>query len=232
MAEADSTTSWELFYWPIAGRGEFVRVIFEEAGVPFKEHNDFEMLVSMFKKGKKEGWPCLAPPMLKRGDFNLTQTPVICKYLGKQFGFYPEGDLNEVHAEQINATIHDYILEGMLSFHGKDFIGSYNDQKEETKPYIKAFVDRRLPMFLRHFEKLMISNNGGDGFVVGDKLTYVDLGLMHALRATASQFPEEWKQLDGIPKLRAFKDRMEARPRLASYFKSDRCKPFEGNSMM
>ena len=69
-------------------------------------------------------------------------------------------------------------------------------------------------------------------FVVGEKLTYVDLALLHVLRATASQFPEEWKKLDTVPLLKAFKDRLSARPNLQAYFKSDRCRAFEGNSMM
>ena len=222
--------TWELYYWPLAGRGEFVRVIFEEAGVPYKEINDG--LAPLFREHKLEGWPCLAPPMIKKGDFQLCQTPVICKYLGKEFGFYPDNPLDEVKAEQVNATIHDYIGEGRLCFHGKNFYMTYYNQKEETKPYIKVFTETRLPKFLNHFEKVLCMNNSGDGFVVGEKMTYADLGLMHVLRATASQFPEEWEKKEDIPKLRAFKERMEARPNLVAYFKSERCRAFEGNSMM
>eukprot|EP00794_Sanderia_malayensis_P004677 gene4677-5287_t len=229
---ADSEECWELYYWPLAGRGEFVRVIFEEAGVAYKENNDAELLTSMFKQAKDTGWPCFAPPMIKRGDFKLCQTPVICKYLGKKFGLYPEGEVNEVKAEQINASIHDFIGEGRLAFHGKDFVASYYGQAEETKPYIKKFVETRLPWLLKYFERVLVANKGGDGFVIGDKLTYVDLGLMHVLRATASQFAEEWASYTDFPKLKAFKERMEARPKLAAYFKSERCRPFEGNSMM
>jgi len=209
-----------------------VRVLFEEAGVQFEEINDLEVLVPMFRESKFDGWPCLTPPMIKKGDFQLCQTPVICKFLGKEFGLYPENAIDEVKAEQINITIHDFIAEGRLAFHGKDFLASYYTQMEETKPYIKKFVDTRLPRFLSYFEKVLQFNNGGDGFVIGNKLTYVDLGLMHALRATESQFADAWNSYDNIPKLKAFKERMVARPKLAEYFQSNRCKPFEGNSMM
>jgi len=229
--EKDST--WKLYYWPkLAGRAEFVRVIFEEVGVQFEEINDLGVLVPMFKESKVDGWPCLTPPMIKKGDFQLCQTPVICKFLGKEFGLYPDNANDEIKAEQINVTIHDFIAEGMLAFHGKDFVASYFDQVEETKPYIKRFVDTRLPRFLSYFEKVLQFNNDGNGFVIGNKLTYVDLGLMHVLRATESQFPEAWGSYDNIPKLKAFKERMVARPKLAAYFQSSRCKPFEGNSMM
>ena len=48
------------------------------------------------------------------GNFSLAQTPVICKYLGKKFGLYPETEEDIWHAEQVNATIHDYIAEGTI----------------------------------------------------------------------------------------------------------------------
>lgn len=170
--------------------------------------------------------------MIKKGDFQLCQTPVVCKFLGRELGMYPENPLDEIKAEQINSTIHDFIGEGRLAFHGKDFNATYYNQQEETKPYIKRFIDTRLPKFLQYFEKVLNLNNDGDGFVIGDKLTYVDLGLMHVLRATESQFPDAWNSYGDVPKLKAFKERMANRPRLAEYFKSSRCKPFEGNSMM
>lgn len=69
-------------------------------------------------------------------------------------------------------------------------------------------------------------------FVVGDSLTYVDLAMLHALLASESQFPNEWAKMDDIPLLKSFKDRIAARPNLHAYFKSERCRPFEGNSMM
>ena len=48
----------------------------------------------------------------------LSQTPVICKYLGKKFGLYPDNEEDEFHADQVNITIHDFIAEGksMLLF--------------------------------------------------------------------------------------------------------------------
>ena len=44
----------------------------------------------------------------------LFQTPVICKYVGKKFGLWPETEEDEWHADQVNTTIHDFIAEGHL----------------------------------------------------------------------------------------------------------------------
>ena len=35
--------------------------------------------------------------------------------MGKKFGLWPESEEDVWHAEQINATVHDYIAEGMLN---------------------------------------------------------------------------------------------------------------------
>jgi len=59
----------------------------------------------------------------------------------------------------------------------------------------------------------------------------VDIAVFQVLRATEFQFPEEYKSLD-IPLLRAFKQRMQERPRIRAFLESDRSLEFCGNSMM
>ena len=61
---------------------------------------------------------------------------------------------------------------------------------------------------------------------------YADLTLFHVLRATEAQFPEAWKAADYVPALKAYKDRISARPRITAFLRSERSLPFEGNSMM
>ncbi|KAL5006889.1 hypothetical protein ScPMuIL_015695 [Solemya velum] len=225
---------WELWYYPVlAGRGEFVRLLFEEAGVKFKEMGTTgEVVVENVIQGKMGGFPLFAPPVLKRGDFQICQTGTICKYLGKEFGMYPETEEDVWHADMLTSCIHDYIGEGRLAFHGIDPVGSYYPQKKETQPYIDRFVKDRFPRWLKYFEKVLTANDDGKGFILGNKLTYVDLQMLHILRATESQFPEAWEKADYIPSLKAFKDRVSSRPNLQAYFQSERCRPFEGNSMM
>ena len=49
------------------------------------------------------------------GELTLGQTHVICKYVGKQLGLYPESEVDELHAEQVHLSIHDCLTEGELT---------------------------------------------------------------------------------------------------------------------
>ena len=70
-------------------------------------------------------------------------------------------------------------------------------------------------------------------FAIGNKLTYVDLALLQVLRAADSSFPDTYsEQIDNFPLLKAHRTRIENRPNLQTYFKSERSRAMEGKSMM
>ncbi len=73
------------------------------------------------------------------------------RYLGKQFGLMADAEKDEFRLEQVNTTVHDFIAEGRLAFHGKDPAASYSGQKEETQPYIDRFLEKRLPGYDSNF---------------------------------------------------------------------------------
>merc|ERR1712216_193600 len=124
---------------------------------------------------------------------------------------------------------HELLAEGRLAFHPdlKHRL-PYHAQREAAKPYIRAFEQGRLPHFLRHFEQLLAKN--GEYFA-GDAFSYVDLQVFVIMRACEHQFPVAFKTVR-IVRLKAFLQRIAQRPRIEAYLKSDRCKPFAGDSLM
>ncbi len=57
-----------LYHWDdLAGRGEFIRLMFEETGQPYKEVGNDEDIEKMYSAQQKEGFPNFAPPILKKG---------------------------------------------------------------------------------------------------------------------------------------------------------------------
>ena len=70
IVEAMSESGWKLYYWDgFVGRGEFVRLMFEEAGVQYTEVNDREVIFNDIISGKGDGFPMFAPPMIQKGTY-------------------------------------------------------------------------------------------------------------------------------------------------------------------
>ena len=67
---SSSEDEWVLYYYPkIAGRAEFIRLIFEEAGVTYHEESHERLLELM--DGKIEGYPALDLPIVRKGRYTI-----------------------------------------------------------------------------------------------------------------------------------------------------------------
>ncbi|HYG67513.1 MAG TPA: glutathione S-transferase, partial [Anaeromyxobacteraceae bacterium] len=71
MARSEKDTRYELFYWPgIQGRGEFVRLAFEDAGVPYVDVGRGRGGVAAIERLRERPGPWLTPlgpPFLRHG---------------------------------------------------------------------------------------------------------------------------------------------------------------------
>ncbi len=116
------------------------------------------------------------------------------KYLGKLFGYFPKGDIDQAHADALMSFVTDFVAEGRLVFHARCFTESYYTQKEETQPNIDWFKKDRLTRFLPYLEHVLVFNQKANpnGYFIGESLTYVDIAVWHTIEATASQFPETY----------------------------------------
>ena len=182
--------AFELVYWPgLPGRGEVVRLLFEEAGVPFNDlANDPKIavetvvgLIGKDNKGDASNPPVLAPPILRHGKLTINQLPNILLYLAPKIGLAPspsEGDAI-FHLNQITLTILDGLLNEVHDTHHPISTGMYYaDQKEEAKKRSDGYTKERIPKFFAYLQRLLDAKTSGDGpWLYGGKLTYVDLVL-------------------------------------------------------
>src|SRR5580698_2379279 len=95
-------TSFELYYWPgIQGRGEFVRLAFEDAGAVYvdvaRTRGGMSKMMSLLE-GKGPGPSPFAPPLLKDGDLVIGQTANILAYLGPRLDLVPADDASRAFA--------------------------------------------------------------------------------------------------------------------------------------
>ncbi|KXZ42755.1 hypothetical protein GPECTOR_120g422 [Gonium pectorale] len=220
----------------IKGRGEYVRLVFEEAGVPYTDVGVTGGMVSIIDfcwKGGNTGFPVRAPPAIRRGDFVLCGTPVVQAYLGREFGLMPADPRAAAHVEQVLAVVTDGVAEGRLAFHPKDFYASHKTQVEESKPYVKQYGEQRLPKYMQHWEDILRKNeaDGEQGFLIGNSLTVADLAVYHYMAAAQQHYRAYFDAVEA-PLAKAHQARIAARPRIAAYLSSGRCQPWDTDSMM
>lgn len=224
---------YELYYWPmLPGRGEFVRLVLEEAGAPYvdvarlpkEEGGGFEPLQD-FMSGQRPGQPTYAPPILVHGDLVLAQSAAICAYVGERHGLAPDDPGRRKQALQLQLTIADVSDEAHNTHHPISATLYYEDQKEAALEASRRFISERMPRFLGYFER--VRERSGGPWLMGEALTYPDLSLFQLLEGLAYAFPRGFaKVTESTPSILALRDAVAQRPRIAAYLESDRRLPF------
>ena len=51
-AEDEKDTNWEVIYWGSKNRGNFIKLVFEEANVPYKVVDDFNVMASLTRSDR------------------------------------------------------------------------------------------------------------------------------------------------------------------------------------
>jgi len=222
---------YELYYWPtIQGRGEFVRLALEEAGADYVDvarHKGKAGVAAMMKiiDDARSARPPFAPPFLKAGKLIVAQTANILFYLGPRLNLSPRDEAGSLWAHQLQLTVTDLVVEAHDTHHPISGALYYEQQKPEAKRRSKEFWRLRVPKFLGYFERVL-QKNGGQ-YLIGRRLTYVDLSVFQNIEGLRYAFPHHMKRFEKkIPGLVALRDRVAQRPRVKAYLASDRRIPF------
>lgn len=215
---------YELFYWPtIQGRGEFVRLALEEAGVDYVDvARTPGGMARMIAAMDSADHPSFAPPFLKAGDLVVGQTANILLFLGERHGLAPQDAQGRYWVNQIQLTIADLVAETHDTHHPIATSLYYEDQRPEAKRRAADFIDTRVPKFFDWFENLLSRPEPKD-YLLGKDVTYADLSLFQLIEGLRYAFPVALGMIDGnYPLLMALRDRVAQRPRIAAYLASER----------
>ena len=222
---------YELYYWPsIQGRGEFVRLALEDAGADYVDEarRPKGMAAMMrFMESSAIERPPFAPPFLKAGKLLIAQTANILFYLGPRLDLVPKNEPSRLWAHQLQLTIADWVAEAHDTHHPISGSLYYEDQKKEAKRRAADFTAERIPKYLGYFERILKRHSKGGGYLLGKKISYVDLSLFQMIEGLRYAFPRAMARLEPKHPLSiALHDRVAARPRLAAYLTSERRIPF------
>ena len=219
---------YELYYWPeIQGRGEFVRLVLEDADCDYVDvarQPGGEDRIAKVLSGKHDGVLPFAPPVLYAGSIVVAQTVAITSFLGDRHGLAPTSEAGRLAALTVALTIADLVAETHDTHHPTDVSKRYELQKPAAKERAAAFRYARIPKFLGYLERSLERN--GD-VLVGAAISYVDLAAFQVVEGLSYAFPRAMARVRGdIPRLLALRDRVAQRPRLLRYLTSPRRLPF------
>jgi glutathione S-transferase len=84
-------SDYELYYWSVPFRGQFVRAVLAYAGKTWKEAGDAAISKLMDAPVSKMPVPFMGPPLLidKKADFAIAQMPAIVLYVGETLDLMP-----------------------------------------------------------------------------------------------------------------------------------------------
>jgi glutathione S-transferase len=217
---------YELFYWPgIQGRGEFVRLVLEDAGASYDD-------VARGPGGVKRLMAALdgelapyayAPPVLRAGRLVIAQTALITRFLGERHGLAPATERGRLAAATVALTIADLVAEAHDTHHPLSVAERYEQQKAAARPRARTVCTQRHPPVLGNLEGLLATS----GNYQCGRASYADLAAFQVVEGLTYACPRAMKaQRRKLRRLHALRDRIAKRPRIAAYLASDRRIPF------
>ena len=109
--------TYRLWYWPgIQGRGEFVRLPLEAAGIAYEDCAREEGADAL--AANMEAWGGrgpFAPPYLEADGFIVAQVANILLFLGERHDLAPEAPADRYWIHQLQLSVTDIVAESITS---------------------------------------------------------------------------------------------------------------------
>lgn len=214
---------YQLHYWPaIQGRGEFVRLALAEAGADYVDvargRNGVEKMRKVLDSRRLMP-PPFAPPILMNGNVVVSHVANILQYLGARHGLAPKAEAQRLALHGLQLTVTDFVSEIHDTHHPLGPSLYYEEQRAAAKRRTDAFWKVRVPKYLGYFERILKKSRGP--FLLGRRLTYIDLSIFQLIAGLRYAFPKRMKRFEkAIPLLLALHDRVAMRPRVRKYLAS------------
>ena len=189
--------SYDLWYWPgIQGRGEFVRLALEAAGVPYRDRAREEGVEALVADmDERSGLTPFAPPYVDDGEPTLAQVAHILAWLGERHGFGAGALDRDLQLIMLQLTVSDIVAEVHNVHHPLAGNLYYEDQKDAAAEAASHFREQRIPKFLGYFENALSADPGP--FVLGAKWSHVDTSLFQLVEGLHYMFPQRMAAVSG-----------------------------------
>ena len=195
--------SYKLYYFNQMGRGELIRWILLQAGLPYEDIRLTDQEWAEFKPKTPYG----KIPVLEVDDGKLLAgSGPIARYLAEEHGLAGSNAFENAELAGLNDLIEDVQMKMVLMFFEKD-----EKRQAEMK---QTLQEKDLPEFLGILEKRITSNGSPEGWIYGSKVTYVDMSVVLTTGFLVMIDPGILEGYTAISKLKAA---VESLPKIAKW---------------
>ncbi|KAI9179761.1 hypothetical protein H9P43_005091 [Blastocladiella emersonii ATCC 22665] len=204
--------SYTVYYFPIRGRAELIRLVFEAAGVTYANKYPTNW------PAEKPNLPFGQLPALIVHDDNthadqlVAQTSAIVRHLAAKF------DL--VHADEHQRLLADGYYESIVDLQNAVVKIVYKTPEEQKGAAKAEFLATTLPAFVAAHTKFLKAN-GENGFYFAGKLTYLELALFAQIGAVNVAMPGAITA-ENAPALIKVRDAVAQNDKVKAYLASER----------
>jgi len=201
---------YELFYWPITGLGEPIRIALTIGGIPFKDNNPKNCPYFM---EKKEASGCQVPFLTIDGT-TMGQSRSILRYLGREIKYdgkplYPEDNIEAYKCDELIDLVEDMRAPIAPTF-------AIQDQAEKEAARAALFApDGKVAKFLEKLDKRLESF--GTNITIGDIYAFCLVNMMRQ-PTFVDGIPAD--ALDKYANINKHHDFVAKLPPVADYYKS------------
>ena len=195
--------SYKLYYFNQMGRGELIRWILLQAGLPYEDIRLTDQEWAEFKPKTPYG----KIPVLEVDDGKLLAgSGPIARYLAEEHGLAGLNAFENAELAGLNDLIEDVQMKMVLMFFEKD--------KKRQAEMKQTLQEKDLPEFLGILEKRITSNGSPEGWIYGSKVTYVDMSVVLTTGFLVMIDPGILEGYTAISKLKAA---VESLPKIAKW---------------
>ena len=183
-------TTYKLLYFRIRNLAEVTRLLFKLAEQPFDD-----CIVEFDKWPQiKEKVPFRLLPVLEVTDSNgtvqIAQSKAILRFVASRLGLDGSNDIERAQCDMIVEQIRD-IFDKLVSVY------KLPDSEEKNQRLTNALSDT-IPNAYKLIQNILEENKNGNGFLVGNKVSYADVALMNSYDWLLNRKHEVLSRLSGL----------------------------------
>jgi len=206
---------YKLYYWPLYFRGDFVRLILEDAGVKYQEQSPDELIKIKSLPVKEQPLPSMAPPFLHDLENNvfINQMPAIVMYVSNKLGYITNDLVKDTLGLKLVLDCNDILAE-ITNLNGSK-MWDYDEWQEFRKNRLKRWME----IFEEFGKSYGLDSNSGT-MLGTENITFADIAT-YAVFGTMTRCIPELKAdlISNAPNVSALCDRIAERKNISAYLK-------------